>query len=34
MPSGPDVAVFICYCDSDSAENAGSPDRLLSEAVS
>ena len=33
MPSGPDVAVFICYRDSDSADDAGRLHRLLSERL-
>src|SRR6187401_2315451 len=33
MPSGPDVAVLICYRDSDSAENARSLHRILSERL-
>ena len=33
MPSGPDVAVFICYRVSDSADDAGRLHRLLSERL-
>ena len=33
MASGPDVAVFICYRDSDSADDAGRLHRLLSESL-